>query len=358
MDYVTDLPVTPSQLDSILVVVDRLTKMVTLIPTTKQVTAVGTFSLLMQHVFARHGVPREIVSDRDPRFTSTAWRDATKALGIDLAMSTAFHPQTDGQTERTNRTVEQILRMYINPTQDNWDTLLPLVEYAINSAPNESTLRSPFEANYGYNPASPFMRTMDNLVNNTVSDYVAAAQRTQKEIIKHIEVAKLRSKATADKHRQESHFNVGDHVLLSTKNLTLPAQACKKLKQRFIGPFKVLQRRGQVAYELDLPAEWKICRTFHVDLLKSFNVGPHSASQQPLRPPPVIINDQEEYYVDDIVGERLKNGARQFLVRWRGYGPEEDSWEPEDALQEVDALDRWEARRLTRKRPTRRGRRF
>lgn len=132
--------------------VDRLTKQAIFIPTSTDLTAQELAALYLSHVFSKHGLPNNIVSDHGSEFTSSFWKEITTTLGIELHLSTAFHPETDGQTERVNQVLEQYLRIYGNYRQSNWVQLLPLAEFAYNSAPHASTGVSPFFANKGYNP--------------------------------------------------------------------------------------------------------------------------------------------------------------------------------------------------------------
>ncbi|CAI7770301.1 unnamed protein product [Closterium sp. NIES-53] len=155
LDFIADLRRTRDGYTAILVFVDRLTKMVHFVPTTTDVSAEDTARLFVTHVFRLHGLPRVLVSDRDPRFTSRFWREVTETLGTKLKMSSALHPQTDGQTERTNRTLEQMLRSFISPTQDNWDELLPMAESAVNNSVHDSTHEKPFILNCGRHPTTP-----------------------------------------------------------------------------------------------------------------------------------------------------------------------------------------------------------
>ncbi|MCU1415826.1 MAG: hypothetical protein JWN80_3166, partial [Microbacteriaceae bacterium] len=151
MDFIEPLPKS-GDCDSILVVVDRLTKMGLFIPTTTKLKAEGLAELFIRHVFSKHGVPADIVSDRGSKFTSSFWRSLSEALGIEQSLSTAFHPETDGQTERVNQVLEQYLRLYVSYDQSDWVRLLPLAEFAYNNTPHSSTTLSPFFANKGYNP--------------------------------------------------------------------------------------------------------------------------------------------------------------------------------------------------------------
>jgi hypothetical protein len=155
MDMVTDLPVTEDGYDSITVFVDRLSKMVRLAPCKKNNDAPEVAQLFLEHVFRSHGVPKEFVSDRGTVFTSKFWQSFTKLLGVSSAMSSAFHPQSDGNTERVNRIMEDVLRHYIDASQTNWASLLPLVEFAINDSWHESIKAIPFTVVYGRRPPLP-----------------------------------------------------------------------------------------------------------------------------------------------------------------------------------------------------------
>ncbi|PNH26348.1 hypothetical protein BJF96_g10337 [Verticillium dahliae] len=159
LDFITSLPpskepLTGTSYDNILVVVDRLTKYSYFLPYKATGTAEDLAYVFLRNIVGQHGLPKELVSDRDKLFTSNFWKSLIAQLGAKHKLSTAFHPQTDGQTERTNQTLEQYLRCYINYQQDDWVTLLPIAQFAYNSSPSESTKESPFYANYGYNPTA------------------------------------------------------------------------------------------------------------------------------------------------------------------------------------------------------------
>mmetsp|Transcript_11 Transcript_11/g.18 ORF Transcript_11/g.18 Transcript_11/m.18 type:complete len:343 (+) Transcript_11:2918-3946(+) len=338
-----------------------------LIPMTKSATAVDVFRLLLQHVFSRHGVPIDVVSDRDPRFTSHFWKEIFQLLNTKLSMSTAFHPQTDGQTERMNQTVEQVLRHYLNPQQTNWDTCLPFVEFALNNSVNVATGHTPFFLNYGFHPRIPFQQAFAKDPNMqpmvaSATEFIDHARRLQAIVPITSVISQNRAKAQADKHRTDIEFHVGDKVLLSTRNLHLASNPTPKFRQRFVGPFTILQRIGNVSYKLDLPATWTIHPVFHISLLKAFHESPQFPEQQALlRPPPLLIDGHKEWLVDQILDERTTRGKREFFIRWTGFGPEDDSWEPWEFVKDAEALDRWEqtgAAQKSNSRPKRqRGRR-
>jgi len=151
MDFITDLPLSKGS-DTVLIVIDRLTKMAHFIPCTKNMHAKQFQETFIKEIFRLHGLPRDIITDRGLIFTSDLWKETTRKLGIERRLSTAFHPQTDGQTERTNSTLEQYLRAYVNYQPDDWKELLPIAEFAYNNGYQESTKHTPFFANYGTNP--------------------------------------------------------------------------------------------------------------------------------------------------------------------------------------------------------------
>ena len=156
MDMITCLPLTSRGHDTIVVFVDKFSKMVHFVPCKMGATsAIHMAQLFFDNIVRLHGVPRRLISDRDPRFTSDFWRQLLHLVGTTVALSSAFHPQTDGQTERTNRTLEEVLRHFVSPTHDNWDELLSLAEFSINNAFNITTGSTPFRLNYGFDPLVP-----------------------------------------------------------------------------------------------------------------------------------------------------------------------------------------------------------
>jgi hypothetical protein len=193
MDFIVRLPKTLDGYDAIMVCIDRLSKMAHFIPGRTTDDAKAVSQLYLANVFRLHGLPKVIVSDRDSRFTGNFWKNLQKLLGTKLAMSTSYHPQTDGQTERTNRTLEQMLRAFVNYRQDNWKELLPLVEFAYNNSRQATTNRTPFEINYGFHPSKPgpqlltacpasndFKLHIDNILKD-VQDKIVQGQVSQAE---------------------------------------------------------------------------------------------------------------------------------------------------------------------------------
>ena len=308
MDFITQLPKTRSGFDAIVVFVDTFSKMVHLVPTKTTATAPDTAKIFFDHVFKLHGLPKSIVSDRDAKFTSRFWQSLFKTMGTRLAMSTAFHPQTDGQTERANRTLEDMLRAFVNYQQDNWDQLLSAAEFACNNAPNASTKMSPFQINYGRDPLNPYSQIHD--LPDTVpaaADFIRNLKNATKIATDALVLAKASQEKYANRSRREVEFSVGDQVLLSASHINLASQAqrpSKKLQHRFIGPYKIIQKISPVAYKLELPETVHVHPVFHVGLLRPYKapltILDRIITSAPV-PPAVTIEDHEEFEVECIL---------------------------------------------------------
>ena len=222
VDLITALPETKKGNTAIVVFCDRLSKMVHIASCRIQINAVEFVELFKHEVFRLHGLPYELVSDRDTRFTSHYMREVCRLMSVKQSMSTAYHPQSDGQTERSNRTLEEMLRHYVVPVHDDWDTLLDYVECAINDSWQESTQETPFMLNYGQHP-------LNALSLDTHSDVPAAIAHTVKwqdavERAKEcLHRAQQRQKAYADQKRRDITYKVGDDLLLNTKNFVRAA---------------------------------------------------------------------------------------------------------------------------------------
>ena len=349
MDFIVQLPKTSSGSDAILVVVDKLSKMAKFIPTTTNAGAPEVARLFFREVFKCFGLPKVIISDRDPKFTGNFWKELHRLLRIKLAMSSAFHPQSDGQTERTNRTLEEMLRSYVLYAQDNWDQILPFVEFAYNNSINDTTTHSPFFLNYGKHPRTPMsllaednsspMEEVEKFLRR-MHDSKAAAQQA-------IAKAKANQKKYADKKRRELTFRVGDMVLLSTENFTLPAdiQRKRKLSARYAGPFEVIEVISKVAYKLKLPEDLAIHPVFHVSLLKPYNATDDHGVPEYGLVPEILPDGTTEYVVESILDSRMHRRQKQYLVKWKGLPLHESTWEPLKHLKNaVDAIADYHSR--------------
>ncbi|XP_073411329.1 uncharacterized protein [Dendrobates tinctorius] len=329
MDFIVELPTSQGK-NTVLVVVDRLTKAAHFIPCVGLPTAKHTSDLIIQNVFRLHGVPDEVVSDRGVQFTSKFWQHFCAALNIKVNLSSAFHPQTNGQTERTNQTLEQYLRCFICHLQDDWVDLLPLAEFSYNNSQSASTKLSPFYANLGYHPNILPRFPIDTPL-PAVADRITSLQQNLDLLRRNLESAQDRYKKSADRFRKPAPtFKVGDLVWLSTKNLKMRVPS-SKLGHKYIGPYKITKLVSNVACRLQLPRSMRIHPVFHVSLLKT--ATPNSFPGRSSSPPaPVLIDGQEEFVVEKILDSRLRRDGVQYLVQWQGYSSEDNSWEPASNL--------------------------
>src|SRR6201999_284272 len=332
MDFITDLPKSDS-FDTILVIVDRLTKMALFIPTTKSVTAEQFADLFILHVFAKHGLPENMTSDRGTQWRNEFFDSLSKLLRVQVRLSTAHHPQTDGQTERVNQILEQYLRIYCSYQQDDWSKLLPLAEFSYNNASHSGTGVSPFSANKGFNPRDglDLSQQVSDLSARTKVENMDEMFRFLRE---HLKVTQAQYLPSANAKRQdnfrsgENIFKVGDMVHLSTKNITTE-RPTKKIDWKQAGPFEIVSVISSHAFRLKLSPKMRIHPVFHVALLEPAkrNTIPHREIPPP---PPIVVEGEEEHKVSEIVDLRIKYRKVYYRVRWLGWEgtPEEYSWEP------------------------------
>jgi hypothetical protein len=307
LDLVTGLPRTTSGYDAILTVVDRFSRMVHFIPTTKTCTAPQVAQLLLDNIVKLHGIPSSVVSDRDPRFaTSHFIKSLWDLTGTKLKTSTAYHPQTDGLTERYNRTLEQTLRMYVQPNGKNWDKLLSMCEFALNNTYHSSIDCTPFYLNYGFHPRTPTTIDLPSRSNTASKEFLQNLQHLHQHALQCMKKARDYMQSQHNKHHKPRDYQVGDYVLLKTTNLHLPGP--RKFIPRYVGPFQILHKFGTQAYQLQIPADWKIHPVFHVSLLKSY----HFTQGQPVPSVPPTLNNA--YQIHSIIGhDYIKIGRKLFL---------------------------------------------
>jgi hypothetical protein len=255
-------------------------------------------------------------------------------LGIRTSLSTAFHPQTDGQTERVNQEIEQYLRVFVNQRQDDWSEWLPLAEFAYNNRIHSSTRQTPFAMDTGQHPRMGAEPNRHSQV-EAAEDFMSRMKRLTEE-------AQAALKQAADdmsrfynaKRSEHPKFEVGDKVWLDGRNIKTTRPA-KKLDDRWFGPFPVKEIISDNAYSLDLsPFLRKIHPVFHVSLLRRHTPDPIQERPQPSNPEPEIDEEGESVYeVEVVLDSRYRRGRLEYLVSWKGFGPEHNSWEPEGNLK-------------------------
>ena len=327
MDFIVKLP--PSQepstkeiYDAVMVVVDRHTKYVTFIPFSENYNASQLAYVFLDKVVRTRGFPQEIISDRDKLFTSAYWKTINGELGVKTKLSTAYHPQTDGQTERTNRTLKTYLRNYVDYNQTNWVKLLPVAELALNNLVARATGTTPFFANYGRHA-----NLMDAPKTNPQSQeglkYADDLKQTHKQIEMSLEKAQNDMEIYENKYRKNGpQLKEGDKVWLNTKNLKTKRPS-KKLDHLRVGPFRIEAIVSPVNYQLELPDDTKIHPVFHVSLLEKASNDEPVAQTFEYEP-----EEDTTYEVEKI----LQQKDNQYLIKWVGYPDSENTWEPEENL--------------------------
>ncbi|GJZ64393.1 putative reverse transcriptase domain-containing protein [Tanacetum coccineum] len=314
MDFVSGLLITPNSYDSIWAIVDRLTKTVHFLPMKKTDSIEKLAQLYLKEIVCKHGVPTSIISDRDSLFTSRFWKSLQEAMGTQLDMSTAYHPETDGQSERTIQTLEDMLRACVIDFGSSWDRHLPLVEFSYNNSYHASIKAAPFEALYGRKCRSPVCWSEVGDSQLTGPEMIRETTEKIAQIKNRLLTARSRQKSYADVRRRPLEFDVGDKVMLKVSPWKGVIRFGKrgKLSPRYIGPFKVLERVGPVAYKLELPRELQgIHNTFHVSNLKKC-----LSDESLIIPPDEIQLDDKLHFIEEPV-EIMDREVKRLKQRYK-----------------------------------------
>ena len=357
MDFVTGLPECELK-NAILMVVDRLAKERVYIPCSdkdERTNAEATAKMLLHNVWRRHGLPSSIVSDRGPQFVSAVWKSLCKLLRINAKLSTAFHPETDGQSEIANQEMERHLWTYVNHFQNNWVDLLPMAKFAANANPSSTTKIPPFQATRGYVPRMSFdpvdlseESTWERLANSKARSIATDIEEVWKFV--HTEMARSqeRQAEAADQHQKNVEYEVGDKVWLSTRNIKTE-RPLKKLDHKMIGPYKIKKLVGS-SYQLELPTSMKIHDVFHPSLLRKASADPLPGQHNDPAPSIIVDNGEEKWEVDNILDARRVGRSRkvQFRVKWKGYNEDKEWYNASGFKHSKDIVDDFYQRNPTK----------
>ena len=327
LDFITKLPCSNGY-DTILTITDQgCTKMTRFIPCREAITAEETAQMFLKTIVRHYGLPGKIISDRDPRFTSKFVQELCRTLGIQQNISSAYHPRTDGQSERNNQWVETYLRFFTDHQQTNWAERLPMAEFAHNNWKNETTKSTPFFLLMGYHPRADghYAASRSPLVEWRLDHLLQVRKDAQAHM--------TRAQQSWVKHRDTPKYAVGDRVWLDGRNLRTD-QPTSKLAPRRHGPFAIAQVMSPISYRLELPHQWHIHPVFHTDLLTPYReTKMHGENYQ--RPPPELVDNEEEFEVEAILDSQTFGRGRklQYLVKWLGYPDSDNQWEDADKVR-------------------------
>jgi len=341
MDFIEKLPFS-SGFDTILVIVDQLSKQAIFIPTYDTITSAELARLFVTHVFSKHGVPSHVTSDRGSEFVSHFFCSLGTALDMKLHFTSGYHPEANGQAERTNQTLEQYLRIYCNYQQDNWSELLPLAEFAYNNAPSATTGVSPFFANKGYHPNLSVYPERD-IASSRARDFVIDLDELQSTLKEEIANAQEKYKTSADTRRQRPpDFQAGQSVFVKSQYFRT-TRPLKKLSEKYLGPYEIIAQPSPQSFTLRLPDTMRAVHpVFHVSMLEL--ATPNTFQQRSKPPPaPVIIDGEPEYEISKIVDSKIdRRRACKLLYKviWLGYEDtnNDSEWLPVTELEHAKEL--------------------
>jgi hypothetical protein len=337
MDFIVELPRTRAGYDSIWVVVDRLTKSAHFIPVKTSYSSAVLAELYMSRIVCLHGVPKKIVSDRGTQITSHFWQQLHEAMGTHLNFSSAYHQQTDGQTERTNPILEDMLRAYALQDQSGWDKRLPYVEFSYNNSYQASLKMSPFQVLYGRSCRTPLQWDQPREKQVFGPDILLEVEENIKMVWENLKIAQSRQQSYADTRRRDLSFEVGDFVYLKVS----PIRGVRrfgvkgKLAPLYVGPYQILAKRGEVAYQLSLPENLSIVHdVFHVSQLKKcLRVPEEQLLVEGLEVQEDLAYIEKPTQILETTDRVTRRKTiRMCKVRWGHHSEEEATWEREDDL--------------------------
>ena len=342
VDFITKLPVVAGK-DAILVVCNRLSKITHFMATTEGTSAERLARLFRDNVWKLHGLPESIVLDRRPQFVVELMKELNKMLGIETRLSIAFHPQTDRQMEQMNQELEQYLRFFVDHRQKNWPEWLASVEFAVNNKVHTTTKISPFMANYGRE-----LRMGDDIRKRgkveKAMEFVERIKKVHEEAGAALKKVQEDMKRQADKERKETEdWEKGDRVLLSTKDLVFKERPARKLVDQYVGPYTIKEMVSTNTVKLWLPISMRIHPVVNVSQIVQYKE--QVEGQEKEKEKPIETKGVEEWEIEKILNKRKIRGVDKYLVRWKGFTAEHDTWERREDLGNArEALEEFEGR--------------
>ena len=335
VDFITKLPVVAGK-DAILVVCDRLSKMTHFVATTEGTSAEGLARLFRDNVWKLHGLPESVVSDRGPQFAVELMKELNRMLGIKTKLSTAFYPQTDGQTEWMNQELEQYLRFFIEHRQRDWPEWLATAEFTINNKVHTATKVSPFIANYGKELRMGGDIRKKGKV-ESATEFVEKMKKVQEEAGAALRKTQEEMKRYVDRGRRETKvWKRGDRVLLSTKDLVFKERPSKKLTERYVAPYTIEEVVSSNVVKLRVPSLMRIHPVVNVSWIVRYKEQVKGQKKEEGKP--VEVEGVEEWEVEKILNKKKMRGVEKYLVQWKGFTAEGDIWERRENLKNVEEL--------------------
>jgi hypothetical protein len=359
MDF-TELPLDENGYDYAFVVVDRLSKKPLSLPCHKNITAKGMAELFLANWTRHFGMPDSIVSDRGAQFVSTFWKEYCRILGTKVKLTTAYNPNVDGQTEVMNQYIKQRLRPFCSFYQDNWSSLLPIMDIAQLTLPHESLGNlSPFQLLNGVEPRTSWdiqnpkpPATATEKLNREDALRVANRMKDVVEFAKSsLQAQQDKMKRLADRNRREVDWKIDDLVMIDTRNWKLDRPS-KKLSDKWYGPVKVLEKVGE-SWKVELPSNWTIYPVFHSHSLRKFIDNPLPGQVKPVPAPIQVLPEQDEWEIEEVLGSRIINRKLYYRIHWKG-ADEDLEWYPcSDAMTAPHLLRSFHLRHPDAKGPPR-----
>jgi len=342
VDFIMKLPVVARK-DTILVVCNRLSKMTYFVATTEGTSVEGLARLFRDNIWKLHRLLESVVSDRGPQFAAELTKELNRMLGIETKLSTAFHPQTDGQMERINQELEQYLRFFVDHRQKNWLEWLVLAEFAVNNKVHMATKVSSFMANYGRE-----LRIEDDIRKKgkveKAMEFVERIKKVHEEAGAALKKVQEDMKRQADRRRKKTEdWKKGDKVLLSTKDLVFKEKPVRKLVDRYVGLYTIKEVVFTNAVKLQLPTLMRIHPVVNVSRIVQYKKQVEGQKKE--KGKLIEIEEVKEWEIEKILNKRKIRGVDKYLVRWKGFTAEHDTWKRKEDLENTrEVLEEFEGR--------------